>query len=217
MILLTGFEGYGGRTKNPSQAIVEALDGMTIKGLQVHSEELPVDYQALKQAAPALLDKYHPKVAIAFGLWPGEAAIRLERIGKNCADFEIPDNTGKMRSERVRPKGMDAHFTTLPIHKIRDRLLAAGIPARLSGSAGTFLCNVLTYSLLAHCHERQLETRCGFIHVPYLPAQAAQMLTELIESQSLEYHQRADVASMSLELMIEAAKLSIEVTLDEMV
>jgi len=216
MILVTGFEGYGGRAQNPSQAIVQALDGTTIKGHSIQAEVLPVDYQALKQAAVTLLDKHQPKIVIAFGLWPGEATIRLERIGKNCADFEIPDNTGQMRSERVRPEGFDAHFTTLPIHSIRDRLLAAGIPARLSGSAGTFLCNVLTYSLLAHCHEQQLDTRCGFIHVPYLPAQAAEMLANLIQAQSVEHHQRADIASMSLELMLEAARLSIKTTLDDM-
>lgn len=159
------------------------------------------------------LDEYQPVAALSFGLWPGEAVIRLERVAINCADFEIPDNTGQLASEPVVSGGADAHLSTLPIHAIRDRLLEAGIPARLSGSTGTFLCNALMYTLLDHCVRKGTASRCGFIHVPYLPAQAAEMLAGMISDANLEFHQRADVASMALETMVQTAHIAIETTM----
>lgn len=212
MILVTGFEGYGGCSKNPSQAIVERLDSQHIGGHTVKAVVLPVDYSQLVIRARQALDEFQPVAAISFGLWPGEATIRLERVGINVADFEIPDNTGLLASESVVQDGAAAHLSTLPIHAIRDRLLEAGIPARLSGSTGTFLCNALMYTLLDHCARTGAATRCGFVHVPYLPAQAAEMLAGMITDASLEFHQRADVASMALDDMVRAAHIVIETT-----
>lgn len=214
MILVTGFERYGGRSKNPSQAVAERLDGQVLGGHTVKAAILPVDYTQLVSRARQLLDELQPVVAISLGLWPGESTVRLERVGINCADFEIADNAGRMVSECVVPGGVDAHLTTLPIHEIRNKLLEAGIPARLSGSAGTFLCNTLMYAMLSHCAQTGAATRCGFIHVPYLPAQVAEMMAALIEDATLEFHQRADFASMDLEHMVQAVRVAIEVSLE---
>lgn len=214
MILVTGFEGYGGRAKNPSQAVVELLDGQEIGGHIVKAAILPVDYQQLVSNARQLLEDIKPSVALSFGLWPGEPMIRLERIGINCADFEIPDNLGRLVSEKVVSEGPDAHLTTLPIQVIRDRLLEEGIPARLSASAGTFLCNTLLYAMLDYCVQNKLATRCGFVHVPYLPTQAAEMMQSMIHDATLEFHQRADFASMDLEYMVQAARIAIDVSLE---
>lgn len=215
MVLLVGFEGYGGRAKNPSEAIVEALNEQVIDDISVKGVVLPVQFQGLVDRVAALLDAHQPKVIIAFGLWPGEPVIRLERVGLNTADFEIADNTGDLVQKMpVMPHRPDAHLTTLPLYAIQTQLLEAGIPARLSGSAGTYLCNALMFSLLDYCAQYLPETRCGFIHVPYLPMQAAEMLQGLAQEASLEFHQRSDTASMSLEMMVNAANLAIQATLD---
>ncbi len=217
MVLVLGFEGYGGRSKNPSEAIVEALDKQTVGSTVVKGVVLPVQFEGLAQRVATLLHKHQPSVVIAFGLWPGEPVIRLERVGINTADFEIADNAGNLvQNTPVVPNRPDAHLATLPLHAIQDQLLEAGIPARLSGTAGTYLCNALMFSLLDHCAQHLPQTRCGFIHVPYLPMQAADMLQRLAQDATLEYHQRSDTASMSLDTIVTAAGLAIQTTLDSL-
>lgn len=215
MVLITGFEGYGGRSRNPSEAVAQALNGIAVSGTTVHSHILPVDYAKLATTAQRLIDEYRPKVIISLGLWPSEPVIRLERVAINCADFEIPDNTGKRVNAPVLENGAPAHLTTLPIHAIRKRLLNAGIPCRLSGSAGTFLCNALMYSVLDHCVRIKHNAQCGFIHLPYLPEQVSDMLVGLEQDAQLEQHQRADLASMDLGMMIDATRLAITTALEE--
>lgn len=215
MVLVLGFEGYGGRSKNPSEAIVEQLNGSQIRGATINAAVLPVSLQGMRARVQRLLDQHQPVIALAFGLWPGETVIRLERVGINCADFEIPDNVGHLADEPVAHDGQDAYLSTLPLAAIRQRLLQAGIPARLSGSAGTYLCNALLYSMLEYSHHKKLATRCGFVHVPYLPAQVAELLDTLAQDAQLELHQRADTASMNLDLMVAAARVIIETSLEE--
>lgn len=217
MVLVLGFEGYGGRSKNPSEAIAEALDQRRINDTVINSAVLPVQLDGLADRVSTLLETHRPQVVMAFGLWPGEAVVRLERVGVNVADFEIPDNSGQLIQQRpVIAEAAQAHLSTLPLHVIQTRLLEAGIPARLSGSAGTYLCNALMFTLLDYCALHLPEARCGFIHVPYLPAQAAETLQHLAQDATLEYHQRSDTASMSLDVLVEAAELAIQTTLDAM-
>jgi pyroglutamyl-peptidase len=140
--------------------------------------------------------------------------LRLERVAVNIADFEIPDNIGLMTRGPVVEGGAAAYPSTLPIHAIQDRLLAAGIPAQLSGSAGTFLCNALMYQALRHCAEHTLAGPCGFIHLPYLPEQVCALVQQLHEGAKVELHQRADLASMALETQVEGIRLAIETTLE---
>jgi pyroglutamyl-peptidase len=101
---------------------------------------------------------------------------------------------------------------SLPIERIGDRLLAAGIPARLSGTAGQFLCNALMYHALRLCAERTPPPRCGFIHLPL--EQVALLLEQARDHATVELHQRADLASMALETMIEGVRLAIATTLE---
>jgi pyroglutamyl-peptidase len=140
--------------------------------------------------------------------------LRVERIAVNIADFEIPDNVGHMTRGAVAEGGAAAYVSTLPIHAIQDRLLEVGIPARLSGSAGTFLCNALMYHALRACAEQVPGVPCGFIHLPYVPEQVTALLLQMREWAKVELHQRADLASMALEVQIEAVRLAIETTLE---
>ncbi len=154
-MLLTGFEGYGGRSLNPSEQVVKRLAGTEIAGLRVVGHTLPVNYRELGPRITQLIEELRPRAVICLGLWPGSPLLRLERIAVNIADFEIPDNVGLMTRGPVVEGGPEACRTTLPIHAIQERLLAAGIPVRLSASAGTFLCNALMYHALRACAERR--------------------------------------------------------------
>ena len=119
----------------------------------------------------------------------------------NCADFEIADNKGLLTREAVQEGGPAARLSTLPLRAVQRRLLDAGIPCRLSGSAGTFLCNALMYHTLDACAGREPAPPAGLLHLPYLPQQVAWLIRDTADEARLELHQRADLASMDLATM----------------
>jgi pyroglutamyl-peptidase len=154
-------------------------------------------------------------VVICTGLWPGEPVIRLERVAVNRASFEMPDNEGhRPADDPIDEGGPVARAVTLPVARIVAALRAKGIPARTSDTAGTYLCNATLFRALGACEAIGGTTRCGFIHVPYLPQQVAALLDQLRDEGRLELHQRADLASMSLETMVEAVRTAISVCLE---
>lgn len=212
-MLLTGFESYGGRSVNPTEEIVKRLDGERIAGARVDGRTLAVSYAELRPRIAQLITTMRPRAVICLGLWPGEPTLRIERFAANVADFEIADNDGLLAREQVIEDGPDGYRSTLPIHAIRDRLLRAGVPARLSGTAGQFLCNACMYHALHACARCAPPPSCGFIHVPYLPQQVALLLEDMRDSARVELHQRADLCSMPLDLQIEGVRLAIETTL----
>ena len=214
--LVTGFVPYGGRGRNPAAEISTALDGRTILGMPVIGRTLPVSYSEIRRSVEELLDELRPRIVISLGLWPGATTIRVERVGVNVADFEIPDNTGRLANdELIVGNGSAAMFATLPIRKIERALLDAGIPARVSNSAGTFLCNACLYSFLSAADTRADHPACGFMHVPYLPEQVAALLTDLAMEARQEVHQRADLASMDLATSTRAVELALETAIAE--
>ena len=213
-MLLTGFQGYGGRAVNPAEEVVKALDGAAIGAQRVTARTLPVSFTKLGPGIAQLIEETRPSVVICLGLWPGEPVIRLERVAVNIADFEIADNEGTIKQGPVVAGGPAAYETTLPIHEIQDRLLKAAIPARLSGSAGIFLCNTLMYHALHYCMALATTPRAGFVHLPYLPEQIATLIEDTRAEEKLELHQRADLASMSLDTMVEALRCAFEVSLE---
>ena len=211
-MLLVGFEAYGGRGLNPAAEICKAIDGQVIAGTMVIGHVVPVRYEGMGAHLEALIDQHRPKALICLGLWPGETMIRLERFGVNFNDFEIPDNDGAIMSGPIEDDGPDARRATLPLERIRETLLAAGVPARMSSTAGNFLCNAILYRALGMLERRGSGIPCGFIHLPYMPEQVAGMLNDMRNGQSLELHQRADLASMPLEISIRAVRVAIETT-----
>lgn len=205
--LITGFEPYGGRSLNPSAQLAAALDGAEIGGLRVVGRTSPVSIAGLSERIDAWLDDLRPALVIALGLWPGEPMIRLERYAVNLADFEIADNSGTRLSDAAIAAGdATALASTLPLRAIEHALLADGIPARLSNTAGTYLCNATLYGLLRAIRKRGLDVPCGFIHLPYLPAQVVGMLSEA-RAGHLEINQRADLASMDYRVIERALHL----------
>ena len=215
-ILLTGFQPYGGRPLNPSAEIVRALDGTRIGDAMVRGLLLPVSFDAAKKPLEDAIAAHKPAVIVSLGLWPGEAVIRLERIAVNRASFEIADNDGQRPLDTpIEPGGPDGRAVTLPVARIVAALRGKGIPARTSDTAGTFLCNTTLYRTLGACQRLGLEARCGFIHLPYLPQQVADLLDDLVAEGRLELHQRADLASMSLDMMLEAVRTALLLSLDQ--
>jgi pyroglutamyl-peptidase len=213
-MLLTGFEGYGGRAINPAQEVAKRLDGTTIAGAVIHGRTLAVSYAGLDARIAGLIEELRPRAVIGLGLWPGEPMLRIERIAANIADFRIADNAGLIAKAPVVEGGPAAFLSTLPIEAIRDRLLDAGIPVRLSGTAGQFLCNALMYHALRLCAEGAPPPCCGFIHLPYLPQQVALLLEQARDPAAVDLHQRADLASMALETMVEGVRVAIATTLE---
>ena len=212
-VLVTGFEPYGGRGSNPAYDAMRALDGRNIGGVDVIGRALPVSIASIKTNIAMLLDEISPCAVISLGLWPGEPMIRLERIGINIADFEIPDNEGAVyRDIEISGNGTPARMASLPLRKIEQALLAAGIPVRLSSTAGTFLCNACLYGFLEAIDRRPRYIPCGFIHLPYTPEQVAQLVADIRNGRVLEQHQRADLVSMELSRTIRAVEIAIETT-----
>lgn len=213
MILLTGFQSYAGRSINPAEAVMRALDGKTLAGVPVRGVSLPVDFAAVRDGLPGLIDESAPRIILSLGLWPGEPMIRIERMASNWSLFELPDRRGHRQNGRVVEDGPDGYLTTLPADAMQTAIRASGLPCRQSGTAGTYLCNATAYLALHHCARQHAKTQAGFIHLPYLPQQVALLLDALAEEGSLEMHQRADFASMSLDAVIYAVTVALETAL----
>jgi pyroglutamyl-peptidase len=204
-VLVTGFEPYGGRGRNPALEAMKALNGRTIAGATVAGRSLPVVLAPLAGLVGELLDEVKPDIVVGLGLCPGEAAIRLERVGVNLADFPIADNEGQtLRNTPLIDGGAASYFSTLPLAQILDALLAAGIPARMSMTAGTYLCNACLYHVRAAIERERRALPAGFIHLPDLPEQvAASLATSNEETCS---------PSMELSRMIRAVEIAIATT-----
>ncbi len=170
--LLLGFAPFGGEMVNPSWQAVRALDGAMIESHQVVAVELPCEFDRALHVLWHALRKTEPRVAIAVGLAGGREGISLERVAINLIDARIPDNAGAQPVDvPVLRGGAAAFFATLPVKASLLALQEAGIPAHLSQTAGTYVCNQVFYALL-HALRRQRNTRAGFIHVPWSPEQA---------------------------------------------
>lgn len=174
-ILVTGFEPFGPHTANPSEALAKAVDGRRSGNLVVRSLILPVDYrQVLAELVPVVL-QLDPVAVLHLGLAGNRARIALERVGLNVMDEAMPDNAGyQATDEPCMLDGPAAYFSTLPVKDIVAALAAEGIPAYVSNTAGTYLCNHTLYSTLHLVRERGLRARIGFMHLPLLPSMVAQ-------------------------------------------
>jgi pyroglutamyl-peptidase len=188
-LLLTGFEPFGGQTVNPSGRVVETLATHAIPGVDLHTAILPVDGE---RGPTTLLDAYQstqPDAVICLGEAGRRMRISIERVAINLLDYRLPDNAGRqITDEPIIADGPAAYFCTLPVRALYQAVLDAGVPAELSLSAGTFLCNQVTYTLLHHLATHGRRCPAGFIHLPFLPEQATR--------------ESWPVASMSLDTMI---------------
>ncbi|QCR36745.1 pyroglutamyl-peptidase I [Nissabacter sp. SGAir0207] len=174
-VLVTGFEPFGGERLNPSWEVVRRLHDMELGRAHIVARQLPCVFHHALEALHAAIEETQPRLVLAVGQAGGRAEISLERVAINVDDARIPDNQGQQPvDEPVVPGGPAAYFSLLPIKAIVTGLREAGIPAAVSQSAGTYVCNHVMYGLLHHLHSRgNSRIKGGFIHIPYLPEQAA--------------------------------------------
>ena len=174
-ILLTGFDPFGGESINPSWEAVRALHGRRIGGHRVVALLLPTAFAGSLRALKKALRELQPAIVLGVGQAGGRARLSIERVAINLQDARIPDNHGAQPvDEPVIADAPTAYFSTLPIKSMLAAVQAAGLPAEISYTAGTYVCNHIAYAML-HLAAKRRGTRAGFIHIPYLPAQAASL------------------------------------------
>lgn len=171
-ILLTGFEPFDRSDENPSAQVAEALGGATIGKARVVSAVLPVSYRRSPGVLLGLLKKHRPQTVLMMGEFRGSPCLRIERIAVNLLHASIADNDNlKIDEEPIDPRGPAAYWMTLPHQAMLAAVRAAKAPCVYSFSAGTFLCNQMSYLALAWCEKHSPAARVGFIHLPSLPSQ----------------------------------------------
>ena len=174
-VLLTGFEPFGGETTNPSWRVAQALHGEMIAGAQVVAVQLPCAFGVALALLQRALEQHRPQLVMALGQAAGRCELTPERVAINVDDARMADNIGARPVDTaVVPGGPAAYFSSLPIKAIVAALREAGMPASVSQSAGTFVCNHVFYGLM-HALQTRPGVRGGFMHLPLLPEQAARL------------------------------------------
>lgn len=170
-ILVTGFDPFGGESINPALEVIKSLPKQ-IAGAEILLEEIPtVFYQAASVLEKAMV-KYVPDIVLCIGQAGGRTELTPERVAINQDDARIPDNLGQQPIDTmIREDGQPAYFSTLPIKAMVEAIRAAGLPASVSNTAGTFVCNHLMYQALYLADKQIPKTKAGFLHIPFLPEQ----------------------------------------------
>lgn len=200
-ILLTGFDPFGGEPTNPSWEAVQTFNGQEILGYTIIARQLPTVFGRSLQQLTDLFQEEQPAAVLCIGQAGGRPDITLERIAINVDDARILDNEGQQPVDQpIVEGGPVAYWSTLPIKNIVSKLRAAGIPASVSNTAGTFVCNHIFYGLRHYLDEQKLDIPGGFIHLPYLPEQGVTQLGQ---------------PTMSKETVIKALGIALETTISE--
>jgi pyroglutamyl-peptidase len=173
--LVTGFDAFGGEAVNPSSLAVGRLK-KRVGGVVVHTAQLPTSYAQSVKVLLAAIGKTRPDIVLCVGQAGGRSELCLERVAINVQDARIRDNDGKRPIDKpVVKDGPAAHFSTLPIKACVAEMRKAGLPAAVSNTAGTFVCNHIFYALMDIAAGHPNPMRGGFLHIPYVPEQAARL------------------------------------------
>lgn len=184
-VLVTGFEPFGGEEINPALEAVKMLKD-EIAGAKIVKLELPTVFVKSREKLEAALEKERPDIVICVGQAGGRDKISIERVAINIDDAGIPDNEGNQPVDKAIFEGGDvAYFSKLPIKRIVNKLKENKIPAEISNSAGTYVCNHIMYSLLYNIDKKYPNMKGGFIHIPYIPEQVIDK--RMAPSMSLDY------------------------------
>ncbi len=205
-VLLTGFEPFGGLRSNSSERLVSSFpecldrsffdDELSYFGeVEIVKSILPVTLEGAVSSIEEAVLKERPDVVLCVGQAGGRTDISVEMLGINVCDFMIPDNNGtRCIGEMISADGREAFFTTIPCREIVSTLNEEGIPASLSYSAGTYICNYTVYRV-GEILQKYSNIRFGFLHIPYLPEQVAELYRE---------GGKQNLPSMSLSLLKQA-------------
>lgn len=176
-VLITAFEPFQQETINATMAALSLLPD-SVCGHTLIKRTIPVVFGKAVDAVTALVDDLQPDAVICLGQASGRVDVTPERVAINVMDARIPDNAGEQPADApIRKDGPAAYFSTLPVKAMVQAMKEAGVPASLSNTAGTFVCNDLMYGLLDHLARTGRNIPAGFIHIPATPAQAAERPT----------------------------------------
>ncbi|HEM2815521.1 TPA: pyroglutamyl-peptidase I [Streptococcus suis] len=193
-ILVTGFDPFGGEAINPALETIKALP-RTVAGAEIMIVEVPTVFDKAARVLEEKMAEFQPDVVLCIGQAGGRVDLTPERVAINQDDARIPDNEGQQPIDRtIRPDGPAAYFSTLPIKAMVEAIRSVGIPASVSNTAGTFVCNHLMYQALYLTEKSFPNTKAGFLHIPYLPEQVLD---------------KPGVPSMSLEVIVQGIEAAI--------
>ena len=170
-ILVTGFDPFGGEPINPAIESVKRLPD-NIAGAEIIQLEIPTVRKKSLEKIEEAINKHNPDVILSIGQAGGRFDISIERVGINLDDFRIPDNEGNQTiDEPIFPDGENAYFVKLPVKAMVQNVQKNNIPASVSYTAGTFVCNHVLYGVLYLIEKKYNGKKSGFIHIPFLPEQ----------------------------------------------
>lgn len=172
-ILVTGFDPFGGEKVNPAYEAVKLLPN-NIAGAEIIKLEIPTVFTRSTSVVEDSIKKHNPDVVLGIGQAGGRSSITVEKVAINLAEARIPDNDGEQPlDQELQEDGETAYFATVPVKAMVNNIRAHGIPANVSYTAGTYVCNSIMYNVLYMVHKRYPNIRAGFIHVPFSTEQAA--------------------------------------------
>ena len=166
-VLVTGFDPFGGEKVNPAYEAVKLLPD-TIAGAEIIKIEIPTVFTRSAEVLEEAIQKYRPDVVLDVGQAGGRSCMTVEKVAINLKEARIPDNDGEKPFDvPIREDGETAYFSTLPVKAMVENMRAHGIPAHISYTAGTYVCNCIMYNALYLAAKKYLGVRAGFIHVPF--------------------------------------------------
>ena len=186
-ILVTGFDPFGGEKVNPALEAVKSLPSV-IHGAEIRWVEIPTVFYQSAEVLEAEIVRFQPDAVLCIGQAGGRASLTPERVAINQDDARIPDNQGNQPIDTpIRLDGEAAYFSTLPIKAMVQAIKEEGLPATVSNTAGTFVCNHLMYQALYLADKKFPNMRAGFMHIPYMteqvinkPNTASMNLTDIV-------------------------------------
>lgn len=170
-ILISGFEPFGGSSINPTERLIQEIVNIPFENVELKTILLPVYFDECAELLLREMESFKPDAVIACGVAAGRTSITPERIAVNVKDIApdslYPDNRGgRPQDELIQPGSPDGLFSRLPIRKLVDQIREQGIPASISNTAGTFICNNTMYAVLDYIRIHNLPMLGGFVHFP---------------------------------------------------
>ena len=166
-VLVTGFDPFGGEKINPAFEAVKLLPD-TIAGAQIVKLEIPTVFTRSADVVEKAIKEHQPDIVIDVGQAGGRSCMTVEKVAINLAEARIPDNDGEQPlDEPLRADGETAYFATVPVKAMVENMRKHGIPAHISYTAGTYVCNAVMYNVLYLLDKKYPGVRGGFIHVPF--------------------------------------------------
>ena len=170
-ILVTGFDPFGGDKINPAIEAVKRLPA-EINGAEIIKLEIPTVFNKSAEVVKKAIEKEKPDYVLNVGQAGGRFGLTPERVAININDGRIPDNEGyQLLGEPIHEDGETAYFTQLPIKAEAKAIRDAGLPASVSNTAGTYVCNHIMYQVQYMRDKEFPNIKAGFIHIPFLPEQ----------------------------------------------